>query len=125
MYFVGYTNYGLEIDISGELASGEAKKWRERTVDVLKGFDEPFGVLVDLRGAGPASSEIQLEVLTVIKACREAGMRRAAVLVDSGAVQKQSKRFTKVADVGQITRWFYDGETAEADATEWLKEGLS
>lgn len=83
MYHVRQRDFGYILTLSGTVTPRELKSWYQASHDHLKGRRGPFGVLVDARRCEPLSKVARFWLLRGQQACEEAGLERAAVLVDS------------------------------------------
>lgn len=83
MYHVRQRNFGYILTLEGAVRAGDMKRWYHATRNHLRGMDGPFGVLVDARRCHPLSKVARFWLLRGQSACEEAGLERAAVLVDS------------------------------------------
>jgi len=85
MYHVRQRDFGYILTLSGTVSPHELKGWYQSSRNHLKGRRGQFGVLVDARRCEPLSKVAQFWLLRGQHACEEAGLARAAVLVDSKA----------------------------------------
>jgi hypothetical protein len=85
MYHVQQRDFGYILTLSGTVGPQELKGWYRTSCNHLKGRCGPFGVLVDARQCHPLPKVARFWLLRGQQACEEAGLARAAVLVDSAA----------------------------------------
>lgn len=83
MYHVRQRDFGYVLTLTGAVRAAELKSWYDATHDHLRGRDGPFGVLVDAQRCRPLSKVARFWLLRGQHVCEEAGLARAAVLVDS------------------------------------------
>lgn len=85
MYHVRQRDFGYILTLTGVVDAHELKGWFAASHDHLQDRDGPFGVLVDARRCHPLSKVARFWMLRGQQACEEAGLARAAVLVDSAS----------------------------------------
>lgn len=84
MYHVRQCDFGYVLTLRGRVSPHEMKEWYQASHDHLAGRPGSFGVLVDARQCDPLSKVARFWLLRGQQVCEEAGLERAAVLVDSG-----------------------------------------
>jgi len=85
MYHVQQRDFGYILTLTGVVQASDLKGWYEASHDHLQGRTGPFGVLVDAQRCRPLSKVARFWMLRGQQACEDAGLARAAVLVDSRA----------------------------------------
>ena len=85
MYNVRQVGFGYVLTLKGAVEALEMKGWFQATRNHLQDARQPFGVLVDARRCHPLSKVARFWLMRGQSACEEAGLERAAVLVDSTA----------------------------------------
>lgn len=85
MYHVQQRDFGYILTLTGVVQASDLKDWYEASHDHLQGQAGPFGVLVDAQRCRPLSKVARFWMLRGQQACEDAGLARAAVLVDSRA----------------------------------------
>lgn len=85
MYHVRQRDFGYILTLDGRVEAAALKQWYAATPDHLAGRSGPFGVLVDARRCQPLCKVARFWLLRGQQVCEEAGLDRAAVLVDSAA----------------------------------------
>lgn len=83
MYHIRQRDFGYMLTLTGTVDATELKSWYDASHDHLREREGPFGVLVDARRCHPLSKVARFWLLRGQQTCEEAGLARAAVLVDS------------------------------------------
>lgn len=85
MYHIRQVGFGYVLTLEGAVQASEMKAWFEGTRRQLRQAAGSFGVLVDARRCHPLPKLARFWLLRGQSVCEEAGLERAAVLVDSAA----------------------------------------
>ena len=120
------TPYGYRISFDGFLLRDDAGDLLERMKEVVRPRAGGFHVLVDLRHSRAFPAESQEVLKQAIQICKEMGMERNAVVLNSAIATLQARRIAKEAGISEWVRYI-DASTEpewERVATEWLATGV-
>lgn len=124
MYKIEEKSFGFEVSFSGFLQGPDVLKFREEMERKVAGQREPFGVLVDLRESRTFPAEAQAGLMQIIGHCREHGMERNAVVVNSAITKIQAARLARETQIPHVR--FLDAATNpewRRQAEDWLIKG--
>ncbi|MBD3333109.1 hypothetical protein GF356_09670 [candidate division GN15 bacterium] len=117
------TTYGFRLTEWGELSAGEARDLRDDVLRQLANCEEPFCILVDVRGAAPPTEKEMQVYGPMFKGMLEMGCRRFALIAKSPVVRAMAERICAIPDSGRIARIFdtWNDPDAETKALAWLE----
>lgn len=116
MYKIEEKSFGFEVSFAGFLQGPDILKFREEMERKVVDQREPFGVLVDLRESRTFPAEAQAGLMQIIGYCREHGMERNAVVVNSAITKIQAARLARETQIAHVR--FLDA----ADNPEWRRQ---
>jgi hypothetical protein len=124
MYKIEEKSFGFEVSFSGFLQGPEILEFRQEMETKVTGQREPFGVLVDLRESRTFPAEAQAGLMQIIGYCREHGMERNAVVVNSAITKIQAARLARETQIPHV-RFLDAADNPEwrRQAEEWLTKG--
>ena len=126
MHRIDETAYGYRITFDGFLerdAVGSLLDQMKRTVRPHAGG---FSVLVDMRSSPAFPAESQEILKQAIAVCREAGMVKNAVVLNSAIATLQARRIAHETGIDDRTRYFDASSSSgwEQEAIGWMVDGL-
>ena len=83
MYSIQFSDWGLVFEFTGPVTPSMVQDWLGDVRQLVGGFSESFSVVVDLKKAVPEEKGIQGILREGLTALHDAGMVRAAVVIDS------------------------------------------
>lgn len=124
MFQVEEKPYGFQVTFEGFLQGEDVERFGGQMAKAVERQSGDFAVLVDLREMRTFPQEAQQKLMEVILYCRERGMNRNAVVVNSAITKIQANRLAKETQVEDIR--FIDA--AQVDdwqkaAEDWLVKG--
>jgi hypothetical protein len=124
MYKIEEKSFGFEVSFSGFLQGPEILEFRQEMETKVTGQREPFGVLVDLRESRTFPAEAQAGLMQIIGYCREHGMERNAVVVNSAITKIQAARLARETQIPHV-RFLDAADNPEwrRQAEDWLTQG--
>jgi len=125
MYHVRQLDFGYVLTLKGAVEAEEMKSWYHASQDHLSGMEGPFGVLVDARNCHPLSKVARFWLLRGQSACEEAGLERAAVLVNSATQEGYWPGLISVTNPAHRVR-FIDAARhyPRVRALSWILKGV-
>ena len=125
MYHVRQLDFGYVLTLKGAVEAAEMKSWYHAARGHLSGMQGPFGVLVDARSCHPLSKIARFWLLRGQNACEEAGLERAAVLVDSATQEGYWPGLVRVTNPAHRVR-FIDAARhyPRVRALSWILKGV-
>ena len=124
MYSIEQEEFGLRLRIVGGLTPEEAKAWLAELGMAIQEAKKPFGVLVDVREARLFMPEAQASLKQGMEACREEGMQRACVVLNSAVATLQARRLARETGIETWQRYVDASETPdwEDQALGWIRD---
>jgi len=124
MHKIDEKPYGFKVTFHGFMQGEDVERFNKemkRNADRQHG---EFAVLVDLRETRTFPPEAQIGLMEIINYCRERGMNRNAVVVNSAITKIQANRLAKEGSIEHI-RFIDAAETDdwEQTAEDWLVRG--
>jgi len=126
MHRIDETPYGYCICFDGFLLRDDAGALLERMRQVVKPRAGGFHVLVDLRHSRAFPAESQEVLKQAIQLCKESGMERNAVVLNSAIATLQARRIAKETGISDGVRYIDTSTEPEWErvAMDWLAAGL-
>ena len=124
MYKIHDKPFGFEVSFSGFLQGEDVLKFRQEMERKAANQREPFGVLVDLRESRTFPPEAQIGMMQIIGYCKEHGMERNAVVVNSAITKIQAARLARETQIPEVR--FLDAAINpdwRSQAEAWLTTG--
>jgi hypothetical protein len=126
MYSIAETEYGYQLTVEGYLQREEAGALLAEMRDRVQARTGAFSVLLDLRDARAFPAEAQEVLKQAVLVCKDAGLERSAVLLNSAISSLQARRIAKETGIDAGVR--YLDTSSEADwarmAEEWLDRAV-
>jgi hypothetical protein len=120
------TDYGLRLAFKGFMTPEEIGGMNHEMARLVSGLHEGWGVLVDMRGNSAFSAEVVDLMKAQIGLCRENGMDRGAIVLQSAIMTLQARRITGEAGILPQIR-FLDASADpgwEKTAIDWVAKGV-
>jgi hypothetical protein len=124
MYKIEEKPFGFEVSFTGFMQGPDILAFREEMVRKVNTQREPFGILVDLRASRTFPAEVQAGMMQIIGYCKEHGMERNAVVVNSAITKIQAVRLARETQIPHAR--FLDAAVNpewRRQAEEWLTKG--
>lgn len=124
-YDVETTNYGMRLAFKGFPQPEEVAQMNSDVERAIKSLPDGFGVMVDMRANRAFSTEAAEMMKGQIDNCRDFGMKRGAVILQSAIMTLQAKRLAVETGIDQMMR-FIDASSHsdwEDRAIKWLEQG--
>lgn len=122
---VKYTDYGLFVELRGQLDVEEVRRWSDQFADLVESFNEPFGVLVSVDHLVSIESGVREAAGSVVRALREVGKHCSAIIVDDSDLARRAKQVAARDGLDAVVRIFdaqQEGVRMQAEA--WLQQCL-
>jgi len=120
------TPYGYRVTFEGFLQFDDAGELLATMKSAVRPRDGGFAVLVDMRTSRALAIEAQEVVKQAILVCKEAGLERNAVVLNSAIATLQAKRLARETGIEKDSR--YIDASIEPDwervAIDWLTAGI-
>jgi hypothetical protein len=119
-------DYGVEIVFGGPLTREQAEQLVAELDRKLPPPGGRFGLLVDSRGARAYSAQAQEVFRRGILLCKQRGMERSVVVLDSAIATLQAKRLAKETGTLEWTRYLDAGSRPDWRqlARRWLLDAV-
>lgn len=119
------TPYGLQIAFKGFPNPEEVAAMTTEMERVMPSLRPGWGILVDMRDNKAFSAESAGMMQAQIAACKQHGMVRAAVVLQSAIVALQARRIATASGIIPIIRFIDAGSDPnwEKRATAWITRG--
>jgi hypothetical protein len=126
MYSIAETSYGYRILLEGFLQRDEAAALLAEMRTTAKPRDGAFSVLVDMRLSRAFPAEAQEVLKQTILVCKEAGMERNAVVLNSAIAALQARRIAKETGIDEWIRYIDASNEPDWErvAEEWLDQAV-
>ncbi|HMB52406.1 MAG TPA: hypothetical protein VKU40_03760 [Thermoanaerobaculia bacterium] len=124
MHKIDEKPYGFKVTFHGFMQGEDVERFNSEMKRNADRQREDFAVLVDLRETRTFPPEAQMGLMEIINYCRERGMNRNAVVVNSAITKIQANRLAKEGNVEHIR--FIDcagNDDWEQQAEDWLVHG--
>lgn len=124
MHQVEEKPYGFQITFQGFLQGDDIARFNEEMKKYVEHQTGNFAVLVDLREMRTFPQDAQQKLMEIIMYCRDRGMNRNAVVVNSAITKIQANRLAKETQVEEIR--FIDAAQVDdwrKTAEDWLIKG--
>jgi hypothetical protein len=116
MHRIEETNYGYRLTFEGFLKRDEAGELLAQMKSTVKPRNGGFAVLLDMRHSRAFPAEAQEIIKEALIFCKNAGLERNAVVLNSAIATLQAKRLARETGIAQWIR--YIDASAEP---EWEK----
>ncbi len=126
MHRIEETPYGYRVTFEGFLQRDDAGTLLESFRKTVKPRDGGFAVLVDMRTSRAFPAEAQEVVKQAILVCKEAGLERNAVVLNSAIATLQAKRIARETGIEKDIRYIDASSEPEWErvAIDWLTAGV-
>lgn len=124
-YEVESTSYGMRLTFKGFPQPDDVAQMNNDVERTIKSLPEGFGVMVDMRANRAFSNEAAEMMKGQIDTCRDFGMKRGAVILQSAIMTLQAKRLAVETGINTLMR-FIDSSSDpnwEDKAVRWLDQG--
>ncbi|HYH44222.1 MAG TPA: hypothetical protein VEG34_00920 [Thermoanaerobaculia bacterium] len=126
MYDIEETGYGYCITLEGFLQRDEAAALLAEMTRRVRPREGGFALLIDLRASRAIPAEAQEVLKQVLLLCKEAGMERTAMVLNSAIATLQARRLARETGIDEHIR--YIDSSAESDweavAHSWLDQAV-
>ncbi len=126
MYSIEETGYGYRVTLEGFLQRDEAAALLAEMKRRVRPREGGFALLIDLRGSRAFPAEAQEVLKQVILLCKDAGLERNAVVLNSAIATLQARRLARETGIDKWIR--YIDASSEADwetvADQWLDQAV-
>lgn len=128
MHRIEETRYGYRVTFEGFLHRDHAGAFLDDLRGVVRprGDESPFAVLVDMRHSRAFPAEAQEVLKQAITFCKQAGMERNAVILNSAIATLQAKRLARETGTDIWSRYIDASSEPEWErvAVEWLMRAV-
>lgn len=126
MYRINYTDYGLSVALTGDLTKEETREWCSELIDLIESYDEPFGLLFDVRNFSTAEEGMQSEYMQVVQAMNRADRHYTSLIVGRDEVARRAEEIVEEGGLQSAIRIFRADRLSnwKAEAESWLREHL-
>ncbi len=122
MYKIDRRDFGVHLVFSGHPRREEIEQWLAESKLILAGFEDSFGVFVDMRDLILLPPESQPTMKEGQRLYRAAGMARSVVILSNDIVAMQFMRIAKQTGIYEWER-YVDASTEpnwEQVALDWI-----
>ncbi len=126
MHRIEETPYGYRVTFEGFLQRDDASTLLDSMRSTVKPRQGGFAVLVDMRTSRAFPAEAQEVVKQAILFCKEAGLERNAVVLNSAIATLQAKRIARETGIERDIRYIDASSEPEWErvAIDWLTDGV-
>jgi hypothetical protein len=126
MHKIEETSYGYRVTFEGFLQRDDAGTLLDSMRSTVKPRDGGFSVLVDMRTSRAFPVEAQEVVKQAILLCKEAGLERNAVVLNSAIAALQARRLARETGIEKDIRYIDASNEPEWErvAIDWLTDGI-
>jgi hypothetical protein len=126
MHKIEETSYGYRVTFDGFLQRDDAGTLLDSMRSTVKPRDGGFSVLVDMRTSRAFPVEAQEVVKQAILLCKEAGLERNAVVLNSAIAALQARRLARETGIEKDIRYIDASNEPEWErvAIDWLTDGI-
>lgn len=126
MHRIEETTYGYRVTFEGFLQRDDAGTLLESMRRTVRPRDGGFAVLVDMRTSRALAAEAQEMVKQAILLCKDAGLERNAVVLNSAITTLQTKRIARETGIEKDIRYIDASIEPEWErvAVDWLTCGV-
>lgn len=127
MHRIEETRYGYRVTFEGFLHRDDMGALLSTMKEVVRPREEgSFSVLVDMRKSRAFPAEVQEILKQAITVCKEAGMERNAVVLNSAIATLQAKRLARETGTDNWSRYIDASSEPEWEkiAVEWLQRAV-
>ncbi|MFP3939101.1 MAG: hypothetical protein ACLF0P_02235 [Thermoanaerobaculia bacterium] len=125
-YEIEATDYGMRLAFKGFASPEEIAELNRQMERTIVGLPDGFGVIVDMRENRAFPHEVAELMKKQIDMCKERGMGRGAIVLQSAIMTLQARRITSEAGISPQVR-FLDASADpkwEQTALEWISQGV-
>lgn len=125
-YTIETTDYGLHLVFNGLVGPADVTAMNREVERAARRVHHGFGVLLDMRANRAFSNEVAELLKTQVEIVKQAGMSRAAVVLQSAVMTLQARRITTASRATEMIR-FIDAaadEDWETTALDWVTNGV-
>lgn len=125
-YEIEATDYGMRLSFKGFISPDEIGQLNRQMERVIGGLPDGFGVIVDMRENRAFPNEVAELMKRQIDMCKERGMGRGAIVLQSAIMTLQARRITGEAGILPQIR-FLDASADpgwEKTAIDWVAKGV-
>lgn len=125
-YDIEATEYGMRLTFKGFISPEEIAQLNREIERIIVGLPDGFGVIVDMRENRAFPNEVADLMKRQIDMCKERGMGRGAIVLQSAIMTLQARRITSEAGISPQVR-FLDASadpTWEQTALEWISQAV-
>jgi len=105
MHRIEKHSYGYKLTFEGFIKKDGMKQWIEESKKALAAASAGFGIVVDMRDLKPLPADSQLAMEEGQKLYKAKGMKRSAVIVNSGIMKMQFQRLAKQSGIYEWERY--------------------
>lgn len=123
-YEIEATDYGMRLSFKGFISPDEIGQLNRQMERVIGGLPDGFGVIVDMRENRAFPNEVAELMKRQIDMCKERGMGRGAIVLQSAIMTLQARRITSEAGISPQVR-FLDASSDpdwEKTAVAWISQ---
>ena len=126
MHKIEQTKYGYRIVFEGFLQGDDLGNFIHEMKSTIRPRNGNFPVLVDMRKAQAFPADAQEVIRQAMMYCKEAGMERNAVVLNSAISALQAKRLSKETGVDTGARYIDASSDPEWErvALDWLVKAI-
>jgi hypothetical protein len=127
MYKIKKQMYGIYIELEGSIPPIEAEQWKKELIEAVRtlGFKE-FGVFVDMRNIKTLPQESKEHIEYGQKYCRNNGMNRSVIILNSEIVTLQFQRIAKETGIDKKERYINAAQFPnwQEIGLNWIRRGI-
>src|SRR5882724_3476357 len=126
MHRIEETSYGYRLTLEGFLQRDEAEELLARMKDTVRPRNGGFAVLLDMRYSRAFPAEAQELIKEALVFCKNAGLERNAVVLNSAIATLQAKRLARETGIAQMIRYIDASAEPEWEKTAvgWLIDAV-
>lgn len=125
MYTITPTDYGVHLLLEGRISTIESEAFLAEMKTICEKTWPRGGVFVDMRNLLPLELRPQVNLETIQRLARKAGMIRSVVIVSNPTVAFQFKRIARHSGIYEWERYIPATDSGwEAKGLAWIIDGI-
>ncbi len=120
------TDYGFRITARGTYTAEDVEVYQVELLETLSQADQPFSLVVDVRGHVPFDAAAARAMERLHEAARQMSLQRTAIVVDSPVLKSQALQIADNSKTAPIDRIIDASRNPdwEKQAIGWAAEGI-
>ena len=126
MYKFEKQDYGLKLNISGDLTEKEISGMTVELKSLVGSIDQPFSILVDAREVMTLDQSVFHLLAECQRILKDAGRQSAAIVINSPVLKNQGQRITLETGSTEAVRFICSAKNQDWErvAVDWILNGI-